>query len=143
MNLIKKGLKDVKVSGRSEIVPNSKGLTIMIDFAHSPKSLENILSSVKYYCKGRLITVFGCGGNRDKGKREVMGEIAGKLSDFTIITSDNPRNEDPSEIIYEIEKGILTTDGKYICIVNRIEAIKYAIDIADENDIIILARKRS
>ena len=138
---IKEALIDLKVPGRSELVENSKGLTIMVDYAHSPESLENILSATKAYTKGRLISLFGCGGDRDSGKRPLMGEISGKIADFTIITSDNPRTEDPEEIVKEIEVGIKRTNGKYICIVDRIEAIKYAIKMANKNDIIILAGK--
>ncbi|MCR5146570.1 MAG: UDP-N-acetylmuramoyl-L-alanyl-D-glutamate--2,6-diaminopimelate ligase [Clostridia bacterium] len=138
---IKEALIDLKVPGRSELVENSKGLTIMIDYAHSPESLENILSATKAYTKGRLISLFGCGGDRDPGKRPLMGEISGKIADFTIITSDNPRTEDPEQIVKEIEKGMMKTKGKYICIVDRIEAIKYAIKMANKNDIIVLAGK--
>lgn len=138
---IKEALLDLKVPGRSELVENSKGLTIMIDYAHSPESLENILSATKSYTKGRLISLFGCGGDRDPGKRPLMGEISGKIADFTIITSDNPRTEDPTKIVNQIEEGIKKTKGKYICIVDRIEAIKYAIKMANKNDIIILAGK--
>ena len=138
---IKEALLDLKVPGRSELVENSKGLTIMIDYAHSPESLENILSATKSYTKGRLISLFGCGGDRDSGKRPLMGEISGKIADFTIITSDNPRTEDPTEIVKEIEVGMKKTKGKYICIVDRIEAIKYAIKMANKNDIIVLAGK--
>ena len=138
---IKEALLDIKVPGRSELVENEKGLTIMIDYAHSPESLENILSATKSYTKGRVISLFGCGGDRDSGKRPLMGQISGRIADFTIITSDNPRTEDPTEIVKQIEEGMKTTKGKYICIVDRIEAIKYAIKMANKNDIIILARK--
>lgn len=138
---IKEALLDIKVPGRSELVDNPKGLTIMIDYAHSPESLENILSATKSYTKGRLISLFGCGGDRDSGKRPLMGEISGKIADFTIITSDNPRTEDPTKIVNQIEEGMKKTKGKYICIVDRIEAIKYAIKMANKNDIIILAGK--
>ena len=138
---IKEALLDVRVPGRSELVNNSKDLTIMIDYAHSPESLENILRAVKGYTKGRVISLFGCGGDRDSGKRPKMGEISGKIADFTIITSDNPRTEDPNEIIKQIEEGIKSTKGKYITIVDRVEAIKYAIDMANKRDIIVLAGK--
>lgn len=138
---IKEALIDIKVPGRSELIENSKGLTIMIDYAHSPESLENILSATKSYTKGRLISLFGCGGDRDSGKRPLMGQISGKIADFTIITSDNPRTEDPTKIVNQIEEGMKKTNGKYICIVDRIEAIKYAIKMANKNDIIILAGK--
>lgn len=138
---IKEALVDLKVPGRSELVENSKGLTIMIDYAHSPESLENILSATKAYTKGRLISLFGCGGDRDSGKRPLMGEISGRIADFTIITSDNPRTEDPTKIVEQIEEGMKKTKGKYICIVDRTEAIKYAIKMANKNDIIVLAGK--
>lgn len=138
---IKEALIDLKVPGRSELVENAKDLTIMIDYAHSPESLENILSATKSYTKGRLISLFGCGGDRDPGKRPQMGEISGRIADFTIITSDNPRTEDPTKIVNQIEDGMKKTKGKYICIVDRIEAIKYAIKMANKNDIIILAGK--
>lgn len=138
---IKEALLDLKVPGRSELVENKKELTIMIDYAHSPESLENILSAVKSYTKGRVISLFGCGGDRDSGKRPLMGEISGKIADFTIITSDNPRTEDPEKIVNQIEEGMKKTKGKYICIVDRIEAIKYAIKMANKNDIIVLAGK--
>ena len=138
---IKEALLDLKVPGRSELVENPKGLTIMIDYAHSPESLENILSATKSYTKGRVISLFGCGGDRDPGKRPLMGEISGRIADFTIITSDNPRTEDPTTIVNQIEEGMKKTKGKYICIVDRIEAIKYAIKMANKNDIIILAGK--
>lgn len=138
---IKEALLDLKVPGRSELVENKKELTIMIDYAHSPESLENILSAVKSYTKGKVISLFGCGGDRDSGKRPLMGEISGKIADFTIITSDNPRTEEPEKIVKQIEEGMKKTKGKYICIVDRIEAIKYAIKMANKNDIIVLAGK--
>lgn len=138
---IKEALLDVKVPGRSELVPNKKELTIMIDYAHSPESLQNILSAVKSYTRGRVISVFGCGGDRDHGKRPQMGEISGNIADFTVITSDNPRTEKPEDIVNQIEEGTKKTKGKYIVVVDRIEAIKYAINMANKNDIIVLAGK--
>lgn len=138
---IKEALLDVRVPGRSELVPNKKELTIMIDYAHSPESLQNILSAVKSYTRGRVISVFGCGGDRDSAKRPIMGEISGNTADFTIITSDNPRTEEPEKIVEQIEVGTKKTKGKYITIVDRVEAIKYAIEMANKNDIIVLAGK--
>ena len=138
---IKEALVEVRVPGRSELVNNKKELTIMIDYAHSPESLENILNAVKSYTRGRVISVFGCGGDRDPGKRPIMGEITGRNADYTIITSDNPRTEDPDKIVAQIEEGIKKTKGKYICIVDRIEAIRHAIEIANKKDIIVLAGK--
>ena len=138
---IKDALIDIRVPGRNELVTNKKGLTIMIDYAHTPASLEKILSAVKIYTKGRVISVFGCGGNRDKNKIPMMGEASGRVADYTIITSDNPRDEEPEEIVKEIEKGIKKTKGKYECIVDRVEAIKKAIKMANQKDIIVLAGK--
>lgn len=138
---IKEALIDIHVPGRSEIVPNKKNLTIMIDYAHTPESLENILNTVKSYTRGRVIALFGCGGDRDKTKRPIMGEISGKIADFTIITSDNPRTEKPEDIIKDIEKGIKKTNSKYISILDRKEAIEYAINMATKADVIVLAGK--
>ena len=138
---IKDALLDIRVPGRSELVDNKLGLTIMIDYAHTPTSLEKILSSVKIYTKGRVISVFGCGGDRDKNKRPMMGEVSGRVADYTIITSDNPRTEDPEQIVKDVEEGIKKTNGKYECIVDRKEAIKKAIKMANKRDIIVLAGK--
>ena len=138
---IKDALLEVRVPGRSELVNNKKELTIMIDYAHSPESLENILNAVKSYTRGRVISLFGCGGDRDTSKRQIMGEISGRIADYTIITSDNPRTENPDKIVEQIEEGIKKTKGKYTCIVDRIEAIKHAINMADKKDIIVLAGK--
>ena len=138
---IKEALEEVRVPGRSELVNNKKDLTIMIDYAHSPESLENILNAVKSYTRGRVISVFGCGGDRDTTKRPIMGEISGRIADFTIITSDNPRTEDPEKIVSQIEEGIKKTKGKYTVVVDRVEAIKKAISMADKKDIIVLAGK--
>ena len=113
----------------------------MIDYAHSPESLQNILKAVKSYTRGRVISVFGCGGDRDARKRPIMGEISGKIADYTIITSDNPRTEKPEAIVAEIEEGIKKTKGKYEVIVDRKEAIKKAIKMANKTDIIVLAGK--
>ncbi len=139
--VIKEALEEVRVPGRSELVNNSKDLNIMIDYAHSPESLENILSAVKEYTTGRVISVFGCGGDRDAKKRSIMGEISGRIADYTIITSDNPRTEEPEKIVEQIEEGIKKTNGKYECIVDRREAIKKAITMANKRDIIVLAGK--
>lgn len=139
--IIKEALENIKVLGRSELVDNKLDLKIMIDYAHTPDSLENILKTVKQYTAGRVICVFGCGGDRDKTKRPVMGEIAGRLADYIIITSDNPRSEVPEDIIKEIEKGTKKTKGNYECIVDRKEAIKKAISMENKNDIVIIAGK--
>ena len=138
---IKEALEEVRVPGRSELINNKKELTIMIDYAHSPESLENILNAVKSYTRGKAICVFGCGGDRDTSKRPIMGEISGRIADFTIITSDNPRTEEPEKIVEQIEEGIKKTKGKYTVIVDRIEAIKEAIKMADKKDIVVLAGK--
>lgn len=129
---IKEALSNIKVAGRSELVDNKEELKIMIDYAHTPDSLKSILETAKTYTIGRVICVFGCGGDRDKAKRPKMGEISGKLADYTIITSDNPRTENPEEIIADIEKGIKKTKGKYECITDRREAMKKAISMANK-----------
>ena len=139
--IIKTELEKIKVPGRSELVPNKKELDIMIDYAHSPESLKSILEAVKTYTRGRVILVFGCGGDRDKTKRPMMGEIAGTLANYTIITSDNPRTENPETIIKDIKLGIDKTKGKYEIEVDRKEAIKKAIKMAQKRDMIILAGK--
>ncbi len=138
---IKEALVEVRVPGRSELVDNKQDLTIMIDYAHTPESLESILQAVKSYTKGRVISVFGCGGDRDSIKRPLMGEVSGRVADYTIITSDNPRTEEPNAIISDIEVGIKKTKGQYTCIVDRKEAIKKAIEMANKMDIIVLAGK--
>ncbi len=125
--IIKEALETVRVPGRSELVDNKLEIPIMIDYAHSPESLQNILQAVKSYTRGKVISVFGCGGDRDSGKRPIMGEISGKIADYTFITSDNPRTEDPQKIVNQIEEGMKKTKGKYSVIVDRTEAIKQAI----------------
>lgn len=136
------GLKKATgVVGRVEVVPTNTDYTVIIDYAHTPDGLENIINCVKGFAEGRTITLFGCGGDRDNTKRAVMGEISGKLSDYSIITSDNPRTEDPEAIVREIEEGMKRTDGKYKLITDRREAIGYALDFAKKGDVIILAGK--
>ena len=130
------------VKGRVEVVPTpGKPYTVLIDYAHTPDGLENVLTSVKDFCKGRLISVFGCGGDRDPMKRPIMGKIGTKLSDLAIISSDNPRNEEPMAVIRDVLSGIDEADGTYTVIENRVEAIRYALDIGQKDDIIILAGK--
>ena len=141
IDAIQKTLAEIKVPGRSEIVDIDKTFTVMIDFAHTPSSLESVLTAAKKYSKGRVICVFGCGGDRDSSKRAIMGEISGKLADFTVITTDNPRTESASKIIKQIEEGVNKTKGIYKIVENRKEAIKFAMQIAWRNDIIILAGK--
>lgn len=138
---IKKALKVAKVKGRIEMIKVSDDFALMIDYAHNAMSLESLLHTLRDYNPGRIVTVFGCGGNRSKTRRYEMGEVSGKLSDFTIITSDNPRFEEPQEIIEDIITGIKKTDGKYIDICDRKEAIRYAIEHGQKGDVIILAGK--
>ena len=135
------GLEEVRVPGRSEIIPNTRNVTVMVDYAHTPASLEGILRAVKAYTKGKVICVFGCGGDRDTAKRPMMGEIAGKLASYTVITSDNPRSEEPKAIINQIEEGIKKTKGKYTVVVDRAKAIDHAIRQAKRNDIVVIAGK--
>lgn len=138
---IANALKTIKpIAGRFEVIED-RGRYIIIDFAHSPDSLSNLLNATKPMKKNKLITVFGCGGDRDKSKRAIMGEIAGLNSDYTIITSDNPRFEEPQSIINEIEKGIKKTDCEYNSIIERKEAISKALSIAKSGDVVIIAGK--
>lgn len=137
---IEKGLVLAKsVKGRIEVVHTNTPYTIIIDYAHTPDGMENIISAVRAFAKARVITVFGCGGNRDSSKRPKMGAIAEKLSDIAVVTSDNPRCEEPEAIIKDILKGM--TKDNYTVVTNRREAIKYAMEIAEKDDIIILAGK--
>ena len=129
------------VKGRAEIVPTERDFTVIIDYAHTPDGLKNILSAFKEIKKGRLVCLFGCGGDRDAAKRPLMGKIAANMSDFVIVTSDNPRSEDPMSIISDITEGMKDTRTPCKVIENRIEAINYAIENAESNDIIILAGK--
>ena len=135
-------LKTAKgVKGRVEVVPTpGKDYTILIDYAHTPDGLQNVLSSVKDFCKGRLIAVFGCGGDRDPVKRPIMGRIGADIADIAVITSDNPRTENPHAIIEDIWQGVPSRDNCAV-IENRVEAIRYAMDIAEKDDIIVLAGK--
>ncbi len=134
-------LEVIKVPGRSEVVPNVRGFTILVDYAHTPDSLENIIKACKTYTKGSVICVFGCGGDRDRAKRPMMGEISGNLAAYTVITTDNPRTEKPEDIIAEIEEGIKRTKGKYKIIVDRAKAIEYALRKATKNDLVLIAGK--
>ena len=130
------------VKGRMEVVPTpGTPYSVLIDYSHTPDALENVITSVKNFCKGRVITVFGCGGDRDPIKRPIMGHIGIKLSHIGIITSDNPRTEDPNSIIADILKGVKVADGLYYVVPERRLAIRYAMDIAQKDDIIILAGK--
>lgn len=138
---IKLALKSAKVKGRIEMVPVSDEFTLMIDYAHNAMALESLLTTLKEYGSGRIVCVFGCGGNRARSRRFEMGETSGRLADLTIITSDNPRYENPLDIIADIVTGIEKTDGKYVKIPDRKEAIRYAIENGEKDDIIVLAGK--
>ena len=129
------------VKGRAEVVPCDRDFTIIIDYAHTPDGLKNILTTFRECEKNRLTVVFGCGGDRDKTKRPIMGSIAARYADFVIVTSDNPRSEEPSEIIKDILVGMDGTPTPYKVIENRIDAIKYAVETASKDDIIVLAGK--
>ncbi len=141
IQVIQQVLTTVKVRGRVELIPISDAFTILIDYAHNAVSLESILETLREYNPGRLVSVFGCGGNRSKTRRYEMGEASGRLADFTIITSDNPRFEEPQAIIDDIITGISKTDGNYIEIIDRKEAFRYAIMHAQPGDVIVLAGK--
>ena len=134
-------LRKAHVKGRIEMVKVSDHFTLMIDYAHNAMALESLLSTLQEYHPHRLVCLFGCGGNRSKLRRYEMGEVSGKLADFTIITSDNPRFEEPLDIIADIRTGMQKTSGKYVEIPDRKEAIAYAIDHGEEGDIIVLAGK--
>ena len=123
------------------MVPTETPYTVIIDYAHTPDGLENIISSLRKIAKARIITVFGCGGDRDKTKRPIMGEVAARLSDVVVVTSDNPRTEDPEMIISDILEGLKGIRTKKIVETNRTEAIKKALAEATENDIVLLAGK--
>ena len=134
--------KSKGVKGRIEVVPTpNQNYTVIIDYAHSPDGLENIISSLKEIANGRVVTVFGCGGDRDRTKRPKMGKIAAELSDFCVVTSDNPRSENPSAIIEDILEGMKDTTTPYEVVENRKEAIAWAMKNAQPNDIILLAGK--
>ena len=138
---MQKALKVAKVKGRIEMIKVSDEFTLMIDYAHNAMSLESLLSTLKEYEPGRLVSVFGCGGNRSKLRRYEMGEVSGRLADLTIITSDNPRFEEPQDIIDDIKVGMAKTDGEYVEIADRKEAIRYAIEHGKKGDVIVLAGK--
>ncbi|MDI9508332.1 MAG: UDP-N-acetylmuramoyl-L-alanyl-D-glutamate--2,6-diaminopimelate ligase [Clostridiales bacterium] len=134
-------LSNIKVRGRVELVPVKGDYSVMIDYAHNAMSLESLLTTIREYKPKRLVCVFGCGGNRSKDRRFLMGEISSKLADLTVITSDNPRYEEAEDIIKDIVTGVKKGSGKYITITDRGEAIKYCIDNAKDGDIIIIAGK--
>lgn len=138
---MQKALDQVHVKGRIELVKISNRFTLLIDYAHNAMSLKSLLMTLRDYEPKRLVCLFGCGGNRSKLRRFEMGEVSGELADFTIITSDNPRFEEPAAIIEDIKSGISKTDGEFIAIEDRKEAIRYAIEHAQDGDVIVLAGK--
>ena len=138
---IQKALLSAHVRGRIEMVPVSPDFTLLIDYAHNAMSLKSILTTLREYEPKRLVCLFGCGGNRSKIRRYEMGEVSGNLADLTIITSDNPRDEEPQDIINDIKTGMAKTNGKYVEICDRKEAIAYAIHHGQPGDIIVLAGK--
>ena len=138
---IGEALHHVSVKGRIEIVPVTKRYTLMIDYAHNAMALESLLTTLKEYEPGRLVCLFGCGGNRAKSRRYEMGEVSSRLADLTVVTSDNPRNEEPMDIINDILQGVHKADGEYVTIPDRKEAIRYCMENAQDGDIIVLAGK--
>ncbi|MCG0274728.1 MAG: UDP-N-acetylmuramoyl-L-alanyl-D-glutamate--2,6-diaminopimelate ligase [Thermosediminibacteraceae bacterium] len=141
LDTIAEALEKVKgVPGRFEPVDEGQDFTVIVDYAHTPDGLENVLSTIKSFARGRIITVFGAGGDRDRGKRPLMGRVVSEYSDYFIITSDNPRSEDPEAIIDDIEKGV-SENSKYERMPDRKEAIKRAIELASEGDVILIAGK--
>ena len=138
---IKHALLHVSVKGRIEIVPVTKRYTIMIDYAHNAMALESLLTTLREYEPGRLVCLFGCGGNRAKSRRYEMGEVSSRLADITVVTSDNPRNEEPMDIINDILVGVHKADGAYVTIPDRKEAIAYCMKNAQDGDIVVLAGK--
>ena len=139
---ITQALESVRsVPGRAEVLDTHTPYKVILDYSHSPDALENILIAVREFARGRVISLFGCGGDRDHGKRPMMGEISGRLADYSILTSDNPRTENPYEILAAVEEGIKRTKGEYVVIENRREAIRHALQIGREGDIIVLAGK--
>lgn len=142
LETIRDGLESVSsVPGRIEMLQTGTPYKVILDYSHSPDALENILKTVRQFTRKRIIAVFGCGGDRDHGKRPMMGEIGGRLADYCILTSDNPRSEDPMVILAAVEKGIKPTHKPYTVIENRREAIRKALEMAEEGDIVVLAGK--
>ncbi len=129
------------VPGRVEVVDTDTDYTVLIDYAHSPDGLENVISSLRETTDGRIITVFGCGGDRDRTKRPKMGKIVGDLADVAVVTSDNPRSEDPDLIVKDVLEGMTNCKAQIKTLVNRTDAIKYAMSIAKAGDVVLLAGK--
>lgn len=138
---LKEALKVVKTKGRIEMIKVSEDFTLMIDYAHNAMSLESLLLTLKEYHPKRLVCVFGCGGNRSRLRRYEMGEVSGRLADLTVITSDNPRFEEPQAILDDIKVGMARTDGAFVEIIDRKEAIRYVIENGQKGDVIVLAGK--
>ena len=141
MEAIAEGLSSVHVEGRLERIGNFRGADLFVDFAHTPDGLEKSLTALRKYARGKLVTVFGCGGNRDRSKRPIMGEVVAKHCDLAVITSDNPRYEDPCAIIAEIEAGYRTVSRSYVAIEEREKAIAYAMEKLQKGDILLVAGK--
>jgi UDP-N-acetylmuramoyl-L-alanyl-D-glutamate--2,6-diaminopimelate ligase len=142
LSCVAEGLNSLKnVSGRLERVGTYHGAQIFVDFAHTPDGLQKSLMALKKLCKGRLVCLFGCGGNRDRLKRPIMGAIAAKIADFCVVTSDNPRYEDPYDIIAEIEVGMKGYGNRYVGITQRDVAIAYAVRLLEKDDILLVAGK--
>lgn len=139
--LMQSALKSVSVKGRIEIVPLTNRYTLMIDYAHNAMALESLLTTLRAYEPGRLVCMFGCGGNRAKSRRYEMGEVSSRLADITVVTSDNPRDEEPMDIISDILEGVKRADGAYVTVPDRKEAIRYCMENAKDGDIIVLAGK--
>ena len=136
------GLKSARgVKGRIEVVETNRDFSVIIDYAHTPDGLYNVIRTIRGFCKGRIITVFGCGGDRDAGKRPKMGRIAAELSDYCVVTSDNPRTENPVAIINDVVEGVKNGKCDYKVVVNRFEAIETALDMAKKDDVVLLAGK--
>ncbi len=138
---VKAALAAISVPGRMQPVENNFGVNILVDYAHNAAALESVLNTLKEYTDGRIITVFGCGGNRSRTRRFEMGEVSGNLSDYTVITSDNPRKEEPDAIIQDIVTGISKTNGKYEIEPDRSKAIRLAVDMAEDGDTVLIAGK--
>ena len=136
------GLGEISsITGRLQRVGEYRGAQLFVDFAHTPDGLEKSLSALKSNCRGRLICLFGCGGNRDKTKRPLMGETVAKLGDFAVLTSDNPRYEDPLDIISDIEVGVRKISNRYVIVPDRERAIEYALGILCDGDVLMVAGK--
>jgi len=139
--VVSRGLEELKsVAGRYQTIDAGQDFTVIVDYAHAPDALERILASTREISKGRVISVFGCGGDRDRGKRPQMGEISTRLADYTVVTSDNPRTEDPAAIIAEIMQGI--SNGACCEVIpERENAIKRALELASAGDVVVIAGK--